>query len=261
MIRPSIFLLLIAFLTSCEPPGPDRFQKLFEGKLRVIDLTRPINERSQFFSASLESPYRADTVVEYRQGYFARKFCVPEHYSTHIDAPSHFVPEQPAVDLIPVSHLFAPVVKIDISDKTKNNVDYELTPSDIEEWEGEQGRIPFGSVVLVRTGWEQYWDDPAEYRGVDSEGTFHFPGYSREAAEFLVNERKAKGLGIDNLSIDHGPSTDFPAHRVLNGAGGYALENLAHLADVPPNGSYIIVAPAKLEGGSGGPVRVLVVVP
>ncbi|MFQ5797515.1 MAG: cyclase family protein [Bacteroidota bacterium] len=261
MIHRSFFSIFLLFVVSCAPGGPDRFEQLFEGKLEMIDLNHPVNAQSQFFSASEESPFTVDTVIGYAQGYFARTFCVPEHFSTHIDAPNHFEPEQPAVDLIPLSHLFAPAVKIDVSEKTKNDVDYELTPDDIEQWESDHGRIPFGSIVLLRTGWDKYWNDAAKYRGVDAEGKFHFPGYSREAAELLVNERKVKALGIDNLSIDRGPSTDFASHHVLNVAGGYALENLAHLADVPAIGSYTIVAPMKLEGGSGGPVRVLVVVP
>lgn len=257
----SLCILCLVTLISCTPAGPDRFDRLFDGKMRIIDLTHTVGIGSQFFSPSEESPFRADTVIRYEEGYFGRTFCTPEHFSTHIDAPNHFVSDQIAVDLIPVTHLFAPAVKIDISDRTRDDVDYELSPEDIEEWERNHGRIPFGSVVLLRTGWDQYWDDAVKYRGVDGAGKFHFPGFSRTAAELLVHERRVNALGIDNLSIDHGPSADFASHLVLNAAGGYALENLARLADVPPNDSYVIVAPMKLEGGSGGPVRVFAVVP
>src|SRR5258707_11174391 len=45
------------------------------------------------------------------------------------------------------------------------------------------------------------------------------------------------------------------AHLVL-GAGLYQLENLADLSGLPEAGAFLVVAPIKLENGSGGAVRV-----
>jgi kynurenine formamidase len=87
----------------------------------------------------------------------------------------------------------------------------------------------------------------------------HFPGYSAEAATFLVAERNAKGLGIDTLSIDYGLSKDFAVHHIVNGAGRYGLENVAHLDELPPRGFYVVVAPIKIETGSGGPTRLFAI--
>jgi len=69
-------------------------------------------------------------------------------------------------------------------------------------------------------------------------------------------QRKVSGLGCDTLSIDPGNSPDFPVHHLVLGAGVYQLENLADLKDLPESGAFLIAAPIKLEGGSGGPVRV-----
>ena len=85
----------------------------------------------------------------------------------------------------------------------------------------------------------------------------HFPGYSLDAAKFLVEGRNVVGLGIDTLSIDYGPSTDFPVHQYTLGHSLYHLENVANLDRAPANGGIVEVAPMKLEGGSGGPVRIL----
>ena len=87
----------------------------------------------------------------------------------------------------------------------------------------------------------------------------HFPGFSVEAAKFLL-ERKISGLGCDTLSIDPGNSADFPVHRTVLGAGVYQLENLANLKELPEAGAFLIAAPIKLEGGSGGPARVFALV-
>jgi kynurenine formamidase len=47
----------------------------------------------------------------------------------------------------------------------------------------------------------------------------------------------------------------------VNGAGKYQLENVANLGRVPAVGAYLIVAPIKIEGGSGGQVRIFAVLP
>ena len=104
------------------------------------------------------------------------------------------------------------------------------------------------------------WPDQARYRNMDAAGVMHFPGYSVEAAKLLI-ERGAVGLGIDTLSIDYGASKNFEVHRVDLPAGLYNLENLANLDQLPEAGAFLIAAPIRLEGGSGGPVRVFAILP
>ena len=50
-------------------------------------------------------------------------------------------------------------------------------------------------------------------------------------------------------------------HQVLNGAGIYGLENIAHLERVPAAGATLIALPMKIRGGSGGPVRIVALLP
>jgi len=56
--------------------------------------------------------------------------------------------------------------------------------------------------------------------------------------------------------VDYGASEDFAVHHLVLGAGLYQLENLANVREVPEAGAFLMVAPIKLEGGSGGAVRV-----
>ena len=84
---------------------------------------------------------------------------------------------------------------------------------------------------------------------------------SAEAARWLVKERQVRGIGIDTLSIDHGPSKDFIVHHVVNGAGRYGLENVAHLDKLPVRNFFLIVAPIKITTGTGGPTRLFAVLP
>jgi kynurenine formamidase len=63
------------------------------------------------------------------------------------------------------------------------------------------------------------------------------------------------------MSVDCGASEEFEVHRLALGAGLYHLENLSDLSELPETGAFLVVAPIKLEGGSGGPVRVFALLP
>jgi kynurenine formamidase len=114
------------------------------------------------------------------------------------------------------------------------------------------------------TGWGKKWPDRTSYLGSQTPGdpsTLHFPGFSKEAAEFLVRERQVDGIGIDTPSIDFGPSRDFIVHQIINGANLYGLENVANLEKLPPKGAILLSLPIKIKGGTGGPVRIIAILP
>jgi kynurenine formamidase len=183
-----------------------------------------------------------------------------EHYETHLDAPAHFPPGKLTIDQVPPKRLMAPAEVIDVSEEAAKDPDYRLTPARIDQWEKKNGAIPAGSIVFLRTGWASRWPDQARYRNADASGVMHFPGYSVEAAKGLI-ARGVYALGIDTLSIDYGPSKDFEVHRITLPAGLYQLENVANLDQLPARGAFVIAAPVKLEGGSGGAVRIFALVP
>jgi kynurenine formamidase len=229
------------------------------GKTRVIDLSYAINDKlvpwpgdAKGFEAKINGTVEKD-------GYFTRSFWMLEHYGTHLDAPAHFPPGTTTVDKIPVENFFGPAVVLDVRSEAERNPDYQLTVKRIEDWEAKNGKIPAGAIILLRTGWATRTPDVARYRNQDATGKMHFPGFSVQAAKLLL-QRKISGLGCDTLSIDPGNSPDFPVHRVVLGANVYQLENLADLKDLPESGAFLIVAPIKLEGGSGGAVRVFALV-
>ena len=68
-------------------------------------------------------------------------------------------------------------------------------------------------------------------------------------------------MGIDTASLDYGPSKDFIAHRILNGASIYGLENVANLGALPATGTTLIALPMKIAKGTGGPVRIIAILP
>jgi kynurenine formamidase len=230
------------------------------GKRRVIDLSYAISDRMVRWPGDEKGFEAKSNATVEKNGYFTRSFWMLEHYGTHLDAPAHFPPGKATVEQIPVKQLFGPAVVLDVRTESTKDADYRLKPGNIEDWEKRHGRIPEGAIVLLRTGWSTRWPDEKKYRNTDDKGKMHFPGFSAEAAKVLI-ERKASGLGCDTLSIDYGASEDFAVHHLALGAGLYQLENLADLSDVQESGAFLIVAPIKLEGGSGGAVRVFAVLP
>lgn len=236
------------------------FEGIPTGATRVIDLSYAINDKlvpwpgdEKWFEATVNA------TVE-KNGYFTRSFWMLEHYGTHLDAPAHFPPGTATVDQIPVKQLFGPAVVLDVRAEAAKNADYQVPANRIDDWERKHGRMPPGAIVLLRTGWSSRWPDVRTYRNQDKNGMMHFPGFSAEAAKILI-ERKASGLGCDTLSVDYGASEDFAVHHLTLGAGLYHLENLADLSEVPEARAFLAVAPIKLQGGSGGPVRVFALLP
>jgi kynurenine formamidase len=228
------------------------------GVSAVLDLTHAINSQVPTYEPGEAASYKVKTVATIeKQGYFAREVCLPEHFGTHIDAPAHFAPGLWTVDQIPAERLIAPLAVLDVRAKVSRDPDYQVSVDDIIDWEKAHGQVPQGAVVMARTGWDSRWNSATDYRNADAKGVMHFPGFSLEAARFLVQGRNTIGLGIDTLSIDYGPSQDFPVHKYTLSHSLYHLENVASLDTVPAAGATVVVAPAKLEGGSGGPVRIL----
>ncbi|MGC2107885.1 MAG: cyclase family protein [Candidatus Korobacteraceae bacterium] len=248
--------LTLLLFAQHKPAMPDQ-----NSHRAVIDLTHTLNDRSPNWEGTEKSPYQSSELGNLgRDGYYSRVFTTQEHYGTHMDAPAHFAAGAWTVDQIPAERLVRPMVILDVRNQAKNDADYEVSLQDVAAWEDAHGQIPDGAVVMAYTGWEDRWNSQKEFRNEQSDGLTHYPGFSLEAAQFLVKTRGVVGLGIDTMSVDKGATTTYPVHYFTSAQGVYHLENVANLALVPPAGATIVVAPIKLENGSGGPARVLALV-
>jgi kynurenine formamidase len=233
---------------------------------KLVDLTYNFDETTIYWPTAKPFLWEKEAwgVTQGRFWYAAARYAASEHGGTHLDSPIHFGQDQASSDQIPLTRLVGPAVVIDVVKACEKDPDYRLTVEDINNWENNNGRISDDSIVLVYTGWGKYWPDKLKYLGTDKPGdvaNLHFPGIAREAAEFLVKQRKLDGVGIDTASLDHGPSQDFIAHQILNGANIYGLENVADLGKLPAKGATIIALPMKIKGGTGGPARIIAMLP
>lgn len=225
---------------------------------RAVDLTHKMHEGMPFWPGGV--PFRMSRLVDYDKGYRLHKFEVGENTGTHVDAPSHFVKGNRPIDEIPLADLIVPAVVIDVQDKVASNADYELTPEDIKLWEAENGAIPGNALVILNTGWHKRFGSPEQYVNLDSSNVMHFPGYHPDSAKVLL-ERNIAGVGIDTLSLDHGPSKSFAFHVEILKANKYQIENMANLDALPPKGATVVIGVLPVKAGTQAQARIIALLP
>ena len=272
MVARPVFLpgiLLLPLLAACAPPPAPEPEPLGPEAVagwRMVDLSHAYGANTLYWPTDTRG-FHVETLAEGETpaGFFyaAKEFASAEHGGTHLDAPYHFYRGGEDVAAIPLSRLIAPGVVVDVSDAAAADPDYRVSADDFRSWEAEHGTMPAGAAVLVRTGWASRWPDPLAYLGADTPGradNLHFPGLAEDGMRLLA-ERGVGLLGIDTASVDYGPSTDFIVHQVGGEAGIPNLENVGDLSGVPATGFLLLALPMKIEGGTGGPVRVVALIP
>ncbi len=140
---------------------------------------------------------------------------------------------------------------------------YEITPDDLDAAERRSGvEVGEGDVVLVRSGWGRRFDDGADAYVGKATGV---PGVSEAGARWLAG-RRVRAAGADTIAFERlAPGEGhalLPAHRVLLVESGiYIIEALAleELAEAGASEFTFVLAPLKLLGATGSPVRPLAV--
>ncbi len=261
-------LLLLGCRPRPEEPRPNRSFTFPPAGYEVLDLSYPYDETTIYWPTAEGFQLRIDHRGYTEAGYYyeANTFCTAEHGGTHLDAPVHFAEGKWSVDEIPLKQFMGAAVVIDVSEKALANRDYQVQIADFQAWEAQHGPIPQEAIILLRTGYGQFWPDRIRYMGTDERGPeavakLHFPGLHPEAARWLLENRRPKAVGIDTPSIDYGQSTRFETHQVLFAANVPAFENVASLDRLPARGAFVIALPMKIRRGSGGPLRIVALVP
>lgn len=237
-------------------------------KEKIVDLTHSFSSETIYWVTARQ--FQLDTVfmglTDKGFYYSANNFATAEHGGTHVDAPIHFAEDRQTVEKIPLENLIGQAIKVDVSENAKGNKDYEISIADFTNWENANNtKIPDGSIILLYTGFSEFYPDKIKYLGTDQRGEqaidlLHFPGLSPKAAEWLVKERNIKSIGIDTPSIDYGQSKLFESHVILLSENIPAFENLTNLKDLPSMDFKVFALPMKIKGGSGAPLRIIALV-
>ena len=233
-----------------------------------IDLSHSFDEKTIYWPTAGGFKLHVDSAGFTDKGYYyeANSFSSAEHGGTHLDAPIHFAEKRWTADQIPLDKLIGPAIVIDVSGKAKNDRDYQVSVVDFQAWEKIHGRMADGVIVILHTGNGAHWPDREKYMGTAERGPeavpkLHFPGLHPKAAQWLVDKRKIHAIGLDTPSIDYGQSTHFESHQILFKENIPAFENVANSHLLPPKGALVIALPMKITAGSGGPLRMVALIP
>ncbi|MBD0324165.1 MAG: cyclase family protein [Aldersonia sp.] len=195
-------------------------------------------------------------------GYRLQAVRAGEHTGTHWGAPAHFDPDGLTADQLDADDLLRPAVKLDVRERAGADPDYAITVDDLLAWEAEHGRIPSGAAVIAWTGWAQRWGTDA-FPNLDELGVLHQPGFSIEAAHWLLDTgrlHRQGALGTDTFSPDRGIDADYTVSKLLYREHRISLECLANLEALPTTGAWVLAGGTINRGGTGSSAAVFALV-
>jgi kynurenine formamidase len=140
--------------------------------------------------------------------------------------------------------LVLPAVLIDVRDQVQDQADFVFDADDVLAWERTYGHVPRGALVLLATGWDVRWGDSVAYLDAP-------PGLHPAAADLLINQRGAVGLGLDGPALNVVPASGFTL----------LLENLTSLEQLPPQGATVMIGALRLQAAESAPARVIALIP
>ena len=249
---------------AAAPPEVPPLWQVYEQSLRgarYIDLTHTVGPRIPVWKGFGPSrflptldPATGQPYTYAKDGFEATRYELStDQLGTQLDPPAHWAPEYPGIDELPPTFAVRPLVVISIVEQVAKEPGYHLQVADVERWEERNGRIPAGSVVMVRSDWSKDWPDPAlSTRAV-------FPGVSLAALRFLHEQRHILFHGHEPLDTDTTPTLEGESWLMHH---GYTqAEGVAHLDQVPETGCLVTIGYPKLQGGTGGYARFVAICP
>jgi len=228
---------------------------------KYIDLTHTLTPSipvwAGFGPASFGPALNPENDEPYRyaqDGFEATRYNLStDQFGTQLDPPAHWAPEYPAIDELPATYAVRPLVVISIAEQVAENPGYSLQVSDIHRWEARRGKIPAGSVVMVRSDWSKAWPDP------ELATMTVFPGVSLAALKFLHEKRHILFHGHEPLDTDTTPTLE--GEYWLMHHGYTQAEGVANLDKVKETGCLVTIGYPKFKGGLGGYARYVAVCP
>jgi len=252
--------------TSAKPRGLWNVYDRALSKARYIDLTHTITPNQPvwtgFGPATFKPTVNPTTGLPYtyaKDGFEVTAYELStDQFGTQFDPPAHWAPEQAAIDEVPASYSVRPLVVINIVPKVRRNPKYFVGVGDIRAWEKRHGRIPAGSVVMVRSDWSKRWTaDPEEAKQLAADTNFSSVGL--DALKFLHRKRHILFHGHEPLDTDTTPTLEGE-HWLMH--HGYAqAEGVANLDGVPATGCLVSFGSPKFKGGLGGYARYVAICP
>ena len=243
--------------------------KLYDQALsraRYIDLTHKITPNMPVwtgfgpatFSPAVD-PKTGNPYTYAKEGFEATAYRIAtDQFGTQLDPPAHWAPEYPGIDELPPTYAVRPLVVISIAKQVRRNPKYALSVADVKRFEKKRGRIPKGSVVMVRSDWSKRWtDEPVAAKALAADT--NFPGVDLDALKFLHLKRHILFHGHEPLDTDTTPTLE--GEYWLMHHGYTQAEGVANLGGVPATGCLVAIGYPKFRGGLGGYARFVAICP
>ncbi len=239
-LKPAKYIDLTHAFSPTIPVWPGFAQAQFRAAVAVADIPGEIVKGQEFTYA--------------KDGFVATAYGLPtDQYGTQLDPPAHWDEYGATISDLPATYAVRPLVVVDVHDKVSADPGYHASVEDIAAWEDKHGRIPEGSVVMIRTDWSKKWDDVQRFSQKP------FPGVSLAALQFLHLQRHILFHGHEPLDTDTTPTLEGEAWLMHNHFT--QAEGVANLDQVPEAGALIAIGFAKPQGGTGGYARYIAIAP
>jgi arylformamidase len=214
-----------------------------EHMLKTLDLTLGISSHTKVFPG-----YPQPIFIKWSrydiQGYDSETMFLSTHTGTHMDAPSHFLLGSNSIDQLTTDRFVCNAVLFKLRRQSNQVITYKnIIESGIDLKEKD--------TAVFFTGWAGHYENDVNY-------ITHNPGLSTDAAKYLV-EKKVNAVAIDSPGIDPGDDTNFNAHKILLSNNILIIENLCNLEKLHSERFMLVLAPLKLIGASGSPIRAIAI--
>lgn len=210
-------------------------------RMRIVDLTIPIADGMDAFPGEPSARFSPFSTLE-QTGIEMWNVQIFSQLGTHVDAPSHFIPDGPTNERLPLDSMIGRVAVVDVPAAPGA----PITAADLAD---HVGRIRASGRVILRSGWDRHRGTPAYWQG--------FPELTPEAARLLA------AIGVRFLGID----TPTPSladlhevHKILLESGCVLAECLVNTAELSDE-SFLICLPLPLVGLDGAPARIVALEP
>lgn len=175
-------------------------------------------------------------------------------YGTHVDPPAHFADNGITMDEIPLKQMILPLIVLDDTPYLAKDPNHTFSVADLLAWEKNNGKVPRGSFVALRTDMSKDWDKDREHFKRTP-----FPAWAFETIKFLYEQRGVTATGHEALDTDTTDHMDSETYILQH--GHYQIEVMANLDKVPPKGALIVVTWPKVKKGLGFPARAFAILP
>jgi kynurenine formamidase len=263
MLRYRFAVVMFAVL-ACVPAQAEtdlaRAYRIIAGK-QFVDLTHSFGPTTPVWSgfgqakfSPAADPKTREPYTIAKDGFRATFYEMVGQYGTHVDPPAHFAQDGITMDKIPLKQMILPLIVLDDTPYLAKDANHAFSVADLMAWEKNNGRVPRGSFVALRTDMYKDWDkEPERFKRAP------FPAWAFETIKFLYEQRGVIATGHESMDTDVTEKMESETYILQH--GHYQIEVMANLDQVPATGALIVVSWPKVRDGLGFPARAFAILP